>query len=480
MSLPKQTILFLLICTMLSGTLQAKPPYTKGETNPIMSDFSPYLIDKLKGDTGKRMADLTQKNKFQKLVQKHNLKLMGGPMLGRMSGTSVDIWLRTTRPASVQVLARKADGSGNTIRSGKGQATAENDLVAEVRLSGLSPNTTYQYQVRMNGEPVFEADQLPGFRTYPRKGQPGVSRVAFGACSRYIPQNEDMWTFMESYNPQAFLTLGDNLYIDTPKNFSKQRLHYYRRQLRPEYRKFTASTSIYATWDDHDFGDNDSAGGTDPFKPKWKPKVWQIFRQNWVNPYYGGGKKYPGTWFDFYVGDVHFIVTDGRYYRDFGKGTMLGKRQLKWLLNTLKNSKGTFKVLASSTLWTSKADKGGADSWWGVKKERNKIFDFIAQNNINGVVLISGDRHRADVYKMDWKGDYTLWEFENAILTNKHHHNTRDQAHFSYVDQDGHLFGLFDFDTTVNDPKLTYRVITKQDETVFQKTLRLSDLSPSN
>jgi alkaline phosphatase D len=473
----KRVILLALFCTLLSGVLEAKSPYTKGENNPIMKDFDPFMIDQLEDGTGKQMSDLAKTKKFRKLVQKHDLKLMGGPMLGRMTGTSVDVWMRTTQPAEVQVFARPANGSGNTIRSQKMQATAARDLVAEVRLDGLSPNTAYRYQVRVNGEPVFKKNQYPGFRTYPRKGQPGKSRVAFAACSRYIPKNEDMWTFMNTYKPQGFLTLGDNVYIDAPKNFSKQRLHYYRRQLRPEYKKFTASTSTYATWDDHDFGKNDSAGGTDPFKPSWKPKVWQIFRQNWVNPYYGGGKEYPGTWFDFYVGDVHFIVTDGRYYRDFDKGTMLGKRQLKWLLNTLKNSKGTFKILASSTLWTSKADKGGADSWWGVKEERNRIFDFIAENKINGVVLISGDRHRADVYKMDWKGDYTLWEFENAILTNKHHHGTRDQAHFSYVDKDGHLFGLFDFDTAADDPKLRYRVITKQDETVFEKTLHLSDLT---
>jgi alkaline phosphatase D len=91
-------------------------------------------------------------------------------------------------------------------------------------------------------------------------------------------------------------------------------------------------------------------------------------------------------------------------------------------------------------------------------------------------VLISGDRHRADVYKIDWPGDYPLWEFENAVLTNRHHHGTREEAVFSY--NKGHMFGVLDFDTKKADPTLTYRVVTDKDKTVYEKTLRRSTLSP--
>ena len=79
---------------------------------------------------------------------------------------------------------------------------------------------------------------------------------------------------------------------------------YYRRQVRQEYRRFTASTPIYAVYDDHDFGANDTAGGLDPFKPAWKVPVWRVFKENWNNPYYGGGEKQPGCWFDFSIGNV--------------------------------------------------------------------------------------------------------------------------------------------------------------------------------
>ena len=40
---------------------------------------------------------------------------------------------------------------------------------------------------------------------------------------------------------------------------------------------------------------------------------------NYDNPYYGGGEKQPGCWFDFWIGKVHFVLIDGRYYRESPK-----------------------------------------------------------------------------------------------------------------------------------------------------------------
>ena len=106
---------------------------------------------------------------------------------------------------------------------------------------------------------------------------------------------------------------------------------------------------MYAIYDDHDFGMNDCIPGREIESPEWKRPVWDYFKTNWVNPYYGGGTKQPGCWQDFYIGDVHFILLDGRYYRhrDKDSTSMLGHAQKQWLFETIKNSKGTFKVIAS-------------------------------------------------------------------------------------------------------------------------------------
>ena len=43
------------------------------------------------------------------------------------------------------------------------------------------------------------------------------------------------------------------------------------------------------------------------------------------------GAEQPGCWYDFYAGDIHFIMLDGRYYRHRKDKTMLGPAQKAWL-----------------------------------------------------------------------------------------------------------------------------------------------------
>ncbi|MGE4550136.1 MAG: alkaline phosphatase D family protein, partial [Opitutales bacterium] len=169
-----------------------------------------------------------------------------------------------------------------------------------------------------------------------------------------------------------------------------------------------------------------------------------------------------------------FFMTDGRYYRDFKKGTMLGPAQKKWLKEKLSASTATFKVIASGTLWTETADKGGKDSWWGVPDEREEIFSLIDEEKIGGVILLSADRHRTDVYEIKRANGYTLYEFETSKLTNNHTHNTKKEAIFSY--NKGNFFGLLDFDLTKKDPEVPFRCITIDDKEVYNLTLKRSQL----
>jgi len=168
-------------------------------------------------------------------------------------------------------------------------------------------------------------------------------------------------------------------------------------------------------------------------------------------------------------------MTDGRCYRSFKDGTMLGPVQKAWLLDGLRASRATFKVVASGTLWTEHADKGGRDSWWGVPEEREEIFSTIAREKIDGVVLLSGDRHRSEAWKIERPGAYPLYEFESSKLTNTSTARTRKEALFSY--NKGNLFGLLVFDTTVLDPTVTFLVMTINGGEARSLTVKRSEIS---
>ena len=115
------------------------------------------------------------------------------------------------------------------------------------------------------------------------------------------------------------------------------------------------------------------------------------------------------------------------------------------------------------------------DTWSGFKKERNEIFTFLTENKIEGVVLMSADRHRSDLWKIDRPGDYALYEFNSSRLTNQHVHKTMEAAIFSYNAKQS--FGTVDFDTTAAAPTATYRIHTIDGEQVFEHTVNRNELN---
>ena len=303
--------------------------------------------------------------------------------------------------------------------------------------------------------------------------------IGFGGGSGYVPENERMWDTIGAIEPRALLLLGDNVYIDDPETPEMQRFHYYRRQSQPEWGKLAKTVPIYSIWDDHDFTTNDGWGGPDIEKPSWKRDVWQIYKENWDNPYYGGGKENPGCWFDFSIGDVHFIMIDGRYYRESPKDespSMLGPVQMKWLKKTLTEKPATFTVICTNVPMAPKVKPGSKDTWDGYPEERTEIYQYIADQKIPGVVILSADRHRSDAYKVDTEinGMYPLFEFSSSRLTNQHVHKLIDHSLFGYNEKQS--FGKIDFDLTTEDPTVKYTIINIDGKKIHDLTVKLSQL----
>lgn len=403
-----------------------------------------------------------------------------GPMLGSLTDHGVRVWVRTAKPSSVQVIASIDRALSNPIRSEPVHSGPDTDMTAVASLTGLEPDTHYYYAVLIDGE-RDPAGGTHGFRTFTGVHRPAAFRLAFGGGAGFVPAHEMMWEVIRSKQPDLVLLLGDNVYIDDPESPAMQHYCYFRRQSRPEFRRLVASTPVYSIWDDHDFGTNDCSGGPALDTPWWKRPVYRVYRNNWANPAYGGGDANPGCYYDFYVGDVHFIMLDGRYYRnlkpdDAGMPTMLGPVQRRWLLETVRESRGTFKVICSPVPWVFKAKGDSRDTWNGFKEERTLLFDFLTAHQIDGVVLMSADRHRSDLWSIERPNDYKLFEFNSSRLTNQHVHPEMKDAVFSYNKKQS--FGLVDFDTIRTDPTVTYRIVNIDGEIVHEFVLKRSALKP--
>jgi alkaline phosphatase D len=421
------------------------------------------------------LRPLTNSPEFKVLAKKYPVELLHGPMLGCVTENSAKFWFRTVNEVTVEVVVKSTGTSGSLQKRATGKTSSKRDFTAVLAVEGLKPGTLYEYEILIYGSQKAGGGR---FRTFGPPGRPAKFQVGFGGGAGFTPEHERMWNTIAAHNLPAFLLLGDNVYIDNPTKPAVQQYCYYRRQSRPEFRKFSASASIFAIWDDHDFTTNDAGGGPEIYTPEWKIPVWLTFINNWNNPYYGGGEKQPGCWFDFSISDVDFFMLDGRYYRDKPQGenpSMLGAAQKKWLLEKLKSSRATFKVLASPVPWALGAKPGSLDPWEGYQAEREQIFSFLEANRIDGVILISADRHRSDAWKIERKDGYDLYEFESSKLTNIHTHNIMPGALFGYNKKCS--FGLLTFDTTKLDPEVTYQIISIDDEVIWKLTLKKSQLT---
>jgi alkaline phosphatase D len=420
------------------------------------------------------LRPLTDSPAFQELAKKHPVELLHGPTLGCVTDRSASFWVRTVREVPVQVIVSESPQMKDPVKSPMTRTSADRDYTAVTEVYKLHPGELYYYDVLVDGKSASKRGV--SFRTFPRRGAPAKFQIAFGGGAGFTPPHERMWDTIASHKPLAMLLLGDNVYIDTPEVPATQRYCYYRRQSRPEFRRLVSSTPVFAIYDDHDFGTNDCVGGPEIDDPPWKRSVWRIFRENWVNPRYGGGEKHPGCWFAFSIGDVDFFMLDGRYYRDpDGKPpSMLGPVQKAWLLEKLKGSKATFKVIASPVPWAFGTKPGSRDTWEGFKTEREEVFRFLETNKIDGVVLLSADRHRSDIWRIPRSG-YDLYEFESSRLTNIHTHPVMKGSLFGYNEKCS--FGLLSFDTTTPDPEIVYRIINIDNEAVYTFRLKKSQLT---
>jgi alkaline phosphatase D len=150
---------------------------------------------------------------------------------------------------------------------------------------------------------------------------------------------------------------------------------------------------IAYVWDDHDYGPNNS-DSTAPGRT-----AARLTYQEYV-PHYplAAGTGDVPIYQTFSVGRVKFIVADSRSARspasatDNASKTMLGVSQKTWFKQELLNADGVFPLIVwvNSLPWIGVT---GDDGWYRYTIERREIADFIKDNGIAGLCMISGDAH---------------------------------------------------------------------------------------
>jgi len=399
-------------------------------------------------------------------------QLSHGPILGHVTGQQATIWARAAEPGQYTLRITGA----NTSSTNQAEAAAENDQCLKWTVGNLKPATRYRYMILQGSRPLARGEQYT-FTTPPTDG-PTTSRLVFGSCANEEPGSSAVWRRIQTLDPQAVVLLGDTPYIDSV-DLKVQRQRHGEFLAVPAFQELVAGRSLYATWDDHDFGRNDT-NGILPGKENSR----RAFIEYHANPSYGDGKQ--GIYTKFRRGNVEVFLLDTRFFAATemspvapDKPSLLGKKQWTWLLAGLKQSQASFKILACGMVWNKAVRPGKQDQWGTYEHEREALFKFIGDESISGVVLIGGDVHRTRVlsHLTSKTAGYRIPE----LTTSPIHESIIDRAnqpHPGLVFDSGtaNSFLLLTSAGRGQQATLSARFMTKEGKTFFQHTYPISKL----
>lgn len=346
---------------------------------------------------------------------------------GDATSNKVIIWTRiTTEAPTANVTWRIATDSlfTNIVDQGVFVTDGSRDYTVKVDVQDLEENTFYFYE--------FEDEQGHRSRRGRTKTLPtsDVSnfRVAQVSCSSYP------WGFFNVYDRlserndfDAVFHLGDYIYEyglnefgSNPKrkpdpesatvSLSDYRTRYSQYHLDTMLQNLHQQYPFYNIWDDHEFANNSWKDGAENHNPSrqgdWnarKSAALQAYLE-WVpireidpdNKFKIYRSVKIGELAEVFFLDTRIIERDYEKDVDGPNKRLIGEAQMEWLQQGLKNSTAKWKIIAQQVMVGPLKIFGlvlNTDQWDGYSFERARLFDFINNNNINNIVVLTGDIH---------------------------------------------------------------------------------------
>ncbi|MEZ6091144.1 MAG: alkaline phosphatase D family protein [Pirellulaceae bacterium] len=398
-------------------------------------------------------------------------------MVGHVSDKTARLWYRPAEPSGRYELSVRDVTREVIAHQAFAVAESENDHCIEWRVDGLEPDRLYRYRITRDGQPIAQGDDL-FFRTPPSVGVPTKVRLAFGSCADMNPIK--LWSDIENEEVDGLVLLGDTPYIDSTKlDFARQR-HREFLSIEPLAR-LIRHTPTWGTWDDHDFGGNDTDG-----RLKGKSNTRRAFLEYRVNDQ--AGHEGQGIYSRFSYGPIDVWLLDTRWFARTEpspvaseKPTLLGARQWTWLLDSLRQSEAPFKLIACGMIWDDKENKE-SDDWGTYSYEREALFRFIGEQRVSGVVLVGGDIHcsRLLKYKTEAICGYPIYQ----LIVSPIHNRVIPSLNVAHPDlvkgsATPHVWLKLDVDSTRSPATLRAEWVQMDGREMWTLDVNADDLNPS-
>lgn len=361
----------------------------------------------------------------------------------------VIIWTRVTpeemNDAFIEVSWKIATDPHlqNVVQYGTFTTDASRDYTVKLDVTGLEAGTTYFY-----GFAALGANSLTGrTKTTPVDSQATHLKFGVVSCSNYQAGYFNAYGRLAERNDlDAVLHLGDYIYeyanavygadslfddrllepVNELVSLTDYRTRYSTYRLDTNLIRIHQQHPFITVWDDHETANDSYKDGAQNHNPEtegdWETRKavakqvyfeWMPIRDNEKQQVYR--KISYGNLMDLIMLDTRLEGREKQINNVLDSAlldsarTILGAGQKSWLLDQLANSKAHWKVIGQQVLfselnigWAAFVDEDLdyfdvesqlLDIWDGYPAERKQLIDFITKNDINNVVILTGDFH---------------------------------------------------------------------------------------
>lgn len=408
--------------------------------------------------------------------------LTHGVAAGEITASSALVWARSDTPARMLVETAATEDFANAKSLRGPQLTPASDGTGRIRVAGLEPGRTVHYRVTLEGDDGATSEPLTGvFVTAPT----AAADITFAWSGDVAGQgwgiNPDLggmpiFGAIADARPDFFLHSGDAIYADGPiaetkkqnngevyrsvtadaKNQPAQTLDQFRGNYAynltdKQYRRFASSVAQIIQWDDHEVlnnwfpGEDLTGQKRDGYTEMRVDVLAERAHRAWAEwqptQLAAGGRLYRKV---PYGPLLDVFVLDMRSYKDPNPDAwnpddsdgILGAEQTRWLIDELRTSTATWKVVAndlpiSIVVPDTNTDRPGARASMeavaqgddGAPLGREKAFAriFSATRDVANIVYLTADVHYAaaisyEPERADYQDFAPFWEFVTGPL----------------------------------------------------------------
>jgi alkaline phosphatase D len=317
------------------------------------------------------------------------------------------------------------DGRGSLVARQTTLLRAEDGFTGTAAIAMLQPGSRYTCEVSYASSPDSgqrEHQARGKFRTADPAAE--TTKFVMGSCNNHrLWRRNEAWARIhdvaERVQPDFLLHTGDQIYADQPlqtHSLDGYRGCYRRAWSSEEARALLKEYPNYMILDDHEvrngFAQNESLSKVQQLwlrlRGMWgdEPSQRQALENNGLQAYaefqdshnpksFGDDKKY----YTFSRGPAEFFVLDTNTERDPDHGRLISDEQLAHLRDWLTSHPDKAKFVVSSVPFLAESsDPQQTEARWSSEKfraQRDSVLEFIAEQELQGVVFLSGDSHNS-------------------------------------------------------------------------------------